>query len=824
MRRVLRSVVATLIGTAWLFAFPGLTFVSGQTSKSRPAKIDNALVSLPGLRGRAVVLRDDRGIPHIEADTDADAVFAQGYVTASDRLFQMDLLRRTASGELSEIFGRAALEQDKLHRTLGLARVAETIAAGMPAEDRVLVEAYCAGVNAYLASLTDQTLPVECRILKYRPQPWRPADTVIIGRLFAEDLSTTWDSDLALAPFRKLPKEEQDYLLPDATPLDVLVVGGEPARKRTSEVRRNAVVPSLAVVEDARRRVDEMHAALERVGLDAEDHAASNNWVVSGKRTATGKPLLANDPHLRSAAPGIWHMIHLTTPSMNVAGVTAPGVPLVLIGHNDRIAWGCTNLAPDVQDLYRETFEAENPRRYKTPDGWRDAEVRSEAIKVRKQPLSPDTETITQEVTVTRHGPIIAERGVERYALQWTALTADPVEVSCYRKLAKARNWDDFRGALQDYRGATQNFIYADVDGHIGYYGAGRIPIRKSGDGSAPVDGATDDGDWTGLIPFDELPHVLDPASGIIVTANSRIAGPGYKHFLTHDWSAPFRARRIYERLTTAGHKLTAEDFRSVQADPYVLGGVRMAKAILAIGRTKRTDDAGWNATLAQIAAWKGEAVPDERGVLLVRELVEAFGRRVLVAKYGPDMAKAYVWQARSVFFLRLLDEQPKEWLPKGVATYADLLQDCNREVRADLTTRFGADDTKWTWGAAVLARYPHPLAGAPLVGKQFAVEPFPQIGGTRLIPSPNVGASVSMRFIADPSDWDRTRMAIPLGESGDPASPFWTNMLPAWREANPAPYPFTKEAVKAAARSRLTLLPQTVPPGSPASSSGNNR
>lgn len=819
MRRVLRSAVATLVGSAWLFTSLGGLPATGQQPRPYTNRFDNVLKSMPGITARTAIVRDDRGIPHIEAENDADAMFAQGYATASDRLFQMDLLRRTAGGRLSEIFGKATLEQDKLHRTLGLYRIAESVAAGMPAEEKALVEAYAAGVNAWLAGLADDALPIECKILKYRPAPWRPADTIVIGRLFAEDLSTTWDSDLSNAPLRQLSKEDQEMLFPDASPMDVLVVGGEspakPAPKKGSPAKRRAslVVPSNEIIADAQRRVAELHAALERVGMDAEERAASNNWVVSGKRTATGKPLLANDPHLRPAAPGIWHMVHLTTPTMNVAGVTAPGVPLVLIGHNDRIAWGCTNLAPDVQDLYRETFDPQNPRRYKTPDGWREAEVRTETIRVRKQPLSPETEPVSLDVTVTRHGPIVAERGGERYALKWTAFDPDPVEVGCYRKFATAKNWTDFQNALRDYRGATQNFVYADADGHIGYYGAGRIPIRKNGDGSAPMDGSTDDFEWTGLIPFEELPHVFDPPSGIIVTANSRIAGKNYKHFLTHDWSPPFRARRIYDRLTSIGRKLTADDIGAAQADGYSIGGAEFARALISIG-AEIGDDAEWKATLARLQGWNGEVVPDTYAPLLVRDIIETFGRKILRGRFSPEVAGAYAWQARALFFLKVLETKPKEWLPKEYASYAALLKDCNRVVREDLTKRYGADDAKWTWGTAAPARYPHPLAAAPLVGKQFAVEPFPQTGGSRLIPSPNVGANVSMRFIADPGDWNRTRMAIPLGISGDPASPNWLNLLPAWREAKTPAFPFTKEAIKAAAKASLTLVPQTVAAG----------
>src|SRR5882672_7985774 len=578
MTSVLKKLlVLTLAASIFLAA---INSPSSRTVAQQPA---NSL-NLPGLHGRVTVRRDERGIPYIEAADDLDLHFAQGYVTAGDRLWQMDLMRRTARGELAEVLGagpnNTALEQDKQHRTLGFAREAEAEVAQAAPQSRALLEAYALGVNAYINSLDAKSLPPEFQILQCRPRPWTPADSLLITKLFAEALSTTWRLDIMREALAGLPAEKRAALLPEISPLDVLVVGKD-TRKDPSigERLQRPGSPSPDLIAALAKNQEVATQALERVGLYAEGLAASNNWVVSGKRTASGKPLLANDPHLTASAPSIWYLVHLSAPGVRVAGVTAPGLPGVIIGHNDRIAWGMTNVGPDVQDLYIEKFDPANPLRYLTPQGWRDAEVRHEQIKVRKGFTSSETDTVAFDVTVTRHGPIILEKDSKRYALRWTALDPKANNADSSYLVAHARNWKEFALALRSFTAPTQNIVYADVDGHIGYYAAGVIPIRKSGDGSVPYDGATDAGEWTGWIPFDKLPHLYDPPSGIVVTANQRIVGTDYPYFLTHSWAQPYRARRILDLLQQKP-KLTADDFRAIQGDVYAIAGVTFTRAV----------------------------------------------------------------------------------------------------------------------------------------------------------------------------------------------------------------------------------------------------
>lgn len=800
-----------------ILAAPAFLLLNTSLAPRATAQTAAPALRIAGLKDKVTVRRDERGIPYIEAANERDLYFAQGWITASDRLWQMDVLRRTARGELSEIFGRAVIEEDKRRRIYGFARLSEQAVAKLPADARVMLEAYAKGVNAYIASHDEKTLPREFGILKYQPRPWTPADSIVIGYLMAESLSTSWQQDVMRGAMADLPAEVRSELFPVYSKLDTPVVGsdkseratgreGEGAKKRAAQ----GVTVSREMLALTMNAEEVMKRSLARVGLDAEEMAASNNWVVSGKRTASGKPLLANDPHLAPSVPGIWHLVNLSAPGMRVAGAAIPGINGVIIGHNERIAWGMTNLGPDVQDLYLEKFEAENSRRYQTPAGWKEAEIRHEEIKMRKVPTDPATETVMLDVTVTRHGPIILEKGSERFALRWTALDPQLESVSAFYKLNHARNWKEFCEGLKTYAGATQNFVYADVDGHIGYYGAGYIPTRKSGDGSVPYDGSKDDGEWTGYIPFDKLPHVYDPPSGMIVTANARIVGRDYPYHLTNAWSAPYRQKRINE-LLAAKSKITIDDFREVQGDVFAIGGSTFAREVVKLCGNSDSSNAHFNETLKTLTAWDGRITADSTAALLILELRDVFGARLVAGAIGPERAKLYRWTNRNLLIDKVVTEWPKPWLPKESASWPDFLKACDSEARANLARKYGADETKWTFGQAVQVKFAHPMANVPFVGEPFKIEPFAQRGngyGGGTGPTVNVGPSVSMRLIADPANWDKTQHGIPLGESGDPASPHYKDQLEDWRNVTPRVFPFTSEAVKKAAKQTITLVP----------------
>jgi penicillin amidase len=770
---------------------------------------------IKGITGTVTIRRDERGIPYVEAQNDEDLYFGQGYATAADRLWQMDLFRRTARGELAEMLGagpnNVALDQDKLHRTYGFIQGAEAEYAASSPKSRALLEAYARGVNAYASSLDSKSRPPEFQILNYDFRPWTPQDSIVVVKLFFEALSDTWRLDLMRQGLASLPAEKRAALMPSMSALDVLVVGKDVPARATPAKSTAVAGPLSAEAQQALAHNASIAAdALARVGLYADELAASNNWVISGKRTVSGKPLLANDPHLRPTAPSIWHMVHLSAPGVRVAGVTSPGLPGVVIGHNEHVAWGFTNVGPDVQDLYLERFDPANPKRYQTPSGWQDAVVRREEIKVRKGLASAEFDVVTQDVTVTRHGPIIFEGDGKRYALRWTAFDSKRLASDLNYALNHARNWNEFNAAVQSFTAPTQNVVYADVNGHIGYHAAGIVPIRKSGDGSVPYDGSTDAGEWVDYIPVAKLPNVYDPPSGIIVTANQRIVGTDYPYHLTDSWAQPYRARRIFDLLSEKP-KHTADDFRRILGDVYSIAGASFAREVVKTLRPKLTaEDDKLRASLDAFEKWDGRINAESTVAPLLAQMRLGFRSKILTAALGPDLVKTFQWSNFDTTLDRIIKDQTADWLPKEFSSYAELMRASYDEARQTLTRTLGADESKWTWGDMVKARFPHPLSGAPLIGVQFTVPPFPQNGtGGFIGATVNVGASVSMRLIADPGDWDKTQQGIALGESGLNKSPHWTDQLADWRAVTPREFPFTAAAVTKATKSTLVLAPQ---------------
>lgn len=785
--------------------------------------------TVEGLKDAVTVRRDGRGIPYIEAKSEADLYFAQGFETARDRLWQMDLLRRVARGETAELFGKLALEGDKRWRKFGFAGIVEEAYKNYGPEHRAILDNYARGVNAYLDALDPKSLPAEFQLLQYRPAVWKPQDSMVIGAILADGLSTTWWADVLRASYADLPKDKFDEIFTDRSPFDVLVVGKDPDGKYPKMENKKVGLVDSSLVEFALKDEQIRKSSLEMAGFYMEFGAMSNNWVISGKRTLDGKPILANDPHLPPGAPSIWYMSHLSAPGMRVSGVTFPGVPGIVLGHNEHIAWGATNLGPDVQDLYLETLDEKN--QYRTPNGMKGAKIRKEEIKVRKSAASPDTEIVTLDVIETRNGVIVTDAAIDAktfsapgsenvfprgtsytsqtgmtkpfkmaYALKWTALDPKNDTFGAFLQLNRAKNWDEFKKALKSYGGATQNFVYADIKGNIGYYGAGAIPVRRSGDGSLPYDGATDEGQWLGNIPFEELPNTFNPSDGLIVTANQRVTGESYRHFLSHQWSSPYRARRIHQ-LLDANKKLTVNDVMDVQRDVFNISYSNFAREIV------RTEAAS-EESLKTLRAWDGQMKADSRGALLVSEIRRYFLNKILTSAVGAERARQYRWPMAASFIDWLAAEKPKKWLPPEYADYKSLLIASDREARENMAKKYQSDESKWVWGNIEKMNFPHPIgqANIPFVSQLFQIEPVPRFGSGE---TPNVGIHVSMRHITVPGDWDSTRQAIAPGNSGDPKSPHWKDQVEFWRSGSTPVFAFSREAVEKAAVTTAVLMPK---------------
>lgn len=763
-------------------------------------------LSVEGLKDSVTIQRDSRGIPYIEAKNDADLYFAQGYVMASDRLFQMDSARRLARGQTAEVFGESRLEEDKRWRRFGFASLVEKSLSAMNTETRAPLDNYARGVNAYIATLDDMTTPPEFKILQYRPTPWLATDSLLVGAILADALSSTWRLDLIRASLAGIDKQKQADLMNQVTPYDVVlfgkdsatVGGGNASVNERAELYDekvgtllNSHVTTLATAEhdeDLRR------ASLERIGLYAEDLAASNNWVISGKRTADGRAMLANDPHLAPATPGIWYLIDLKSPSHHVAGVVFPGMPGVTIGHNDSIAWGMTNVGPDAQDLYVETFN--DAGEYKTPAGWEKPIVRKETINVRTNPLKLETTAQTIDVLETRNGVVITDETGKKYALKWTARDPRNLSLSTFPLLNRATDWTSFRSALKTFGGPAHNFVYADVKGNIGWQIAGAVPVRRKGEGELPYDGSTSDGDWTGNIPFDELPVLYNPPDGFIVTANQRTVSNTYKYqSMTRAAASPWRARRIYDLLSKL-NKATMDDSREVQHDSYSIPLAQFSKLLHAEGTISAE-------TSVVLRDWDGKMTPDSRGAVLANEI-----RNCVANKMADDNKPAPANLIQNRILDRAVAEKLLRWLPAGFKTYGELYKTCDASVRNALAASktYGSDPAGWVWGKTWVSRFPHPLAAVPFVGGQFAT-PIVGISGSGT--TPNVGSSVSMRLIASPGNWDATRQVIPMGESGNPASPHFKDQFDLWKGGTPAILPFSKSAIDKATVGTVVMNPK---------------
>jgi len=754
-------------------------------------------VKLAGLGQPVRLLRDERAVPHLYAANLDDLLFAQGYVHAQERLWQMDILRRTVRGELAEIFGARLLEVDKNSRRLGLGEVADRAVAELPPEHRRQLEAYARGVNAYIKSHPGSPLfaglPVEFALLHYRPAPWRPGDSLALGLHMYRLLYTSWPSELARARVseRVGPELAADLFVTrsdDDHPIAAPVTG--PRRPRRERV----------FVARCKHSLEEILVGVAPQNL--QSIAGSNNWVAAGSRTASGAPLLADDMHLPHGVPSIWFMNHLKSPEVDVIGFSIPGIPFVIAGHNGHIAWGFTNLMVDTQDLFIEQFDPDDPTHYMTPTGWQRAGRRLEHIRVR------GGETLDFEVLETRHGPIVHEDGPVKLALQWTARDPSLLTFSVLA-LNQAKNWEEFTAAVRDWGWAPQNVVYADREGNIGYRGVGRVPRRRTGRGEVPVPGETARYDWMDFIPFEDMPHAFNPPSGLLATANNRVVPDGYPYHLTDRWISPARIARIFA-LLEEDKKFTPEDFLRLQGDVVSLPDRFLAEQLLAAAATVPSHPPERTQALEALRGWDGEMRAELAAPLLLEAVRPKLMEELLRPHLGDDW-EGYNWFMASVFLENVLRERPPRWLPEKHASYDTLLlaaldrgvEQVRRDTRAP-------DLGRLRWGDQQRVRFIHQLGERlPLLRRWFSVQGPTQSGSRYTVKQTYRTSGVSERLVVNFADLDATLMNITLGESGHLMSPHYKDQLDAWLAVRSFPAPFTDVAVERAARYRQHLLPR---------------
>lgn len=755
-------------------------------------------VTAKGLGAAVEIVRDREGVPHLFAKSERDGWFAMGYVHAQDRLWQMEFQRRVAQGRLSELLGERAYDTDRLMRTLGITRMAERIVARLDRETVANLEAYAAGVNAFIDS--DPVLPVEFQVLRPGFERWKPADTMGWMLVMAWDLSTNWRVELARLRFAaRLGRERASELLPPYP--------GDPPW----------LIPDFKALY---AEVEPTAGALLAAFPSREESVGSNNWAVVGSRSESGKPLLANDPHLGLQAPALWYLVHVATPEGNLVGGTLPGVPFVVLGRNDYLAWSMTTTSSDTQDLFVERIAPSDPESYLTPTGKARFEVRDEVIRVAG-------EERRIRVRSTRHGPVISDvvkaasaaaPNGHVLALAWAAMTEDNAVARAGLAMNRARDRTQFIAALREFHAPHQNVVFADREGHIGFVAPALVPVRRADNeamGRVPVPGWDAKYDWQGFIPFEGLPAIQDPPSGRIVTANNKITPPGYKPFISVDWFPPYRAERI-EELLAAQPKHSMDSFARIQAD----GVSRLARELLPVALAAKPASESGKRARALLEGWKGDMAAGLAAPLVFAAWYRELTRLVYADELGTLFPES--WEIRAAFMIAAMKAE------RGYERWCDDVRTPARETcsaqaarafelaAADLEKRYGEPGT-WRWGLAHPAAGDHrPFGFVPYVAQFFNVAPETS-GDAYAI---NVGHyfirdearpfanrhAPSMRAIYDLADLERSRFMQSTGQSGNVLSPWYASFAERWAKVEYITIPTRRESIAAA--HRLVLKP----------------
>lgn len=757
-------------------------------------------LAVKGLLSPVEVLRDRWGVPHIYAQNDHDLFFAQGFVHAQERFWQMELNRRTAKGTLSEIFGNIALGTDCAARTFGFARLGLEDWKNMPEDVRGILQAYADGINASLNCFPGK-LPLEFTLLRHTPAPWTVEDTLAFSRLMFWQLSHAWYSEIVRAKLVSAVGAER------ASELEMFYPSSNPFTLADG-IEFNQLSPEgdLKAVR----------------GPFLDRGKGSNVWAISGKRTETGAAMLCNDMHLVLSIPNIWIENHLISDHYNVTGVSIPAAPLVLAGHNERIAWGITLAFTDAEDLFIEKFNPISPTQYECNGAWRDAQVIEEKIAVKGQ-----KEPHIERVFVTRHGPIISSAvGVttQRLAVQSMALRPCPA-LQGWSILNRARGWDDFVDGMKKIEAPQLNIGYADVEGNIGYWVTGNTPIRAKGDGTLPVEGWSGEYEWTGEIPFEEMPHALNPAKGYLVNCNNRPVPEDYPYFLGNAFMNGYRARRLSEMIESQP-KISAADCQKMQVDFTCLPGLEFVH--LLEGFT--SEDADVNLALEHLRSWDGNltasSVPGAiyevaRYTLVVNLVQSTLGDEAMTGLMGggfnpvlfPD---SELYGNDTPVLFRILQNPASWWLEQAGGRQA-LLEKSLKQSLEWLRLKYGPDPAGWEWGKFHHITFTHPLSVQKPLAQVFDRGPFP-LGGDTDTPWQSAMApndpyenklwAPSMRHIFDMGDISRSQFVLPIGQSGQLGSPHYDDMIERWLTGTLCPMLWTRDQVEQSLEGHLDLSP----------------
>jgi penicillin amidase len=742
----------------------------------RPLPKQEGSISLDGLEGPVRIRRDRWGVPHIEAGNRGDLHFAQGFCHGQDRLWQMDIYRRVVCGRLAEMAGPEGLPVDRLMLTLSIRRTAEREAAALDPELRAQLQRFCDGVNAAVASA--KALPFEMQLLRLKWEPWRPVDVLSLGKLLAFGLSTNWERELLRADMARALGPELAAKLDPGYPADNPVVTQAPWSGN-----------GLAVAE-------QIDAVRRSLGL-AVEASGSNNWAVTGARSATGSPLIAGDPHLPPSMPGIWYQVGMAEGDRFVRGASLAGMPGVYMGQNNDVCWTFTNVMADIEDLFIEKVDGE---RYLFEDEWRPLQIVREEI-----PVKGRSEPETLDVRSTHHGPIVNEAlgadEAEPLALRWLSLD-EPTSFSGMFELLEISSGPELIRKLEGHTSPASNLIWADRHGSIGYKLIGRLPLRKGGCPDLPKPGWTGEFEWEGTVPYAELPEVVDPESGFLITANNRIVGDEYPHHITSDWLDGFRARRI-EELLRASDEHDLESFEQMQSDNLSIPGLEAARRL---GRMSPSGQRERSA-IERLRSWDGRLEPDTIAGTIYQAFLLRLAREVARCVIGDrDLSERWLDRADNGFMPHITS--PWRWHSHLMDLWEagdeeligrpwdGLVLEALSGALDDLSDRFGPDPEGWRWGHVHELEFPHALGEAnPLLRRLLnrrlkaggAQETVSQIAYDPNNPYKAVWAP-SWRMIADPADPARSRWQMFTGQSGHPASPHYDDLQPDWLQGRTQP------------------------------------
>ena len=818
--RIVLGTLAVLVALLVVLAVGGVVWLRGAAKAALP-QLDGD-IRVTGLSRPVTVRRDGHGVPHIEAASQDDLFFAQGYVVAQDRLWQMDMYRRNANGELAEVLGSSLIAHDRAQRVLGFRKTAERIYNGLDAQDKRWLDDYAKGVNAFITQHPDD-LPAEFRLLMYKPRPWAGVDSMSVGTMMFDMLDTHWDTKLAreqiAAKLGSLPNGAQleSQLYPvgswrDHPPTGEVIDLTQPEVNPppvTEEDEDNTTAGNEGTREQGNEKAPLVEVAELRAMLGLPDCAGcvsgSNNWVISGKHAASGKPLLANDMHLVLTEPNIWYMADLKAPGYHAAGVALPGVPWIIAGHNEHVAWGFTAMMGDVQDLYHERLDGKG--NYQAADGsWKPLSVDQETIHVR------GGRDVTVDVQATDHGPLLnpifAKPLKEPVALKWSLYDTTLNGLPLYA-MNVAQNWAEFSTALAVWCWPTQNLVYADDQGHIAYHAVGRVPMRPGGLQPKPLAAGDNAHEWNGYIPFDSMPNAFDPPSGFLATANSRITTEKSPYPLSLEWIDPYRAERIYKSLQ-GRDGLTPKDMIAVQTDIYSEVDQELAhRFAYAIDHASNADDRLKKAA-DLMRSWDGRLTTDSAAASIVAQARHAFWPLILEPKLG-ELASDYRWAeenfAEEEIIMRGAGQGLGDWLPHEYKTWDDLLAEAVRRGMAE--GKAPTDVSKWTYGSWHIMDIEHPLAGMlPFLRKFAGTGPQPMSGDATTVKQVGRTLGPSQRFTMDWSNIDGSTENIVLGQSSNPYSPHFRDQWNDWYEGTTFALPFSDAAVAASTRHTLRLGP----------------